>query len=367
MSAPRWATWLLRGVAPPDRVDDVLGDLEEAHRSRLERHGHVAAVALTSLEALDVARVFIVAAVLRRGPSMSLLDFKLGARMLIRYPGLTVVGGLAMAFAIWSSASVFEFFHQIVRPTLPFEEANRLVTISAWDPASNRPERRIVPELLVWQDEARTLELIGAYRGSDRNLFVGEVAYPLTVAEISASAFRLAGVAPLHGRVLLEEDARPGATSVVIIGFRAWHDRFGSDPEVVGRAVRLGTEDVTIVGVMPDGFAFPINHEAWTPLRLDGPTGDARSDPAVEVFARLVPEAERFKSFHIIQAEGKTYSRGAAVIATLSRYRYTAWIERLARFVPLTPVMDFLYTVVARSRGLLGRFVRDAPGPVRWP
>lgn len=90
---------------------------------------------------------------------------------------------------------------------------------------------------------------------------------------------------------------------------------------------------------------------------------DERAAP----FVALVPDRERFKSFHIIEPEGATYSRGPATIVTLVALRYTRWIGRLATVLRMAPVFGFLYALVAQSRGFLGRFVRDAPGPVRWP
>jgi predicted DCC family thiol-disulfide oxidoreductase YuxK len=93
------------------------------------------------------------------------------------------------------------------------------------------------------------------------------------------------------------------------------------------------------------------------------PMRDERAEP----FARLVPEAQRFKSFHIIEPSGETCSKGAGVITLLSILRYTTKLGRLAAVLRLRPVMDIMYAAVARSRGFLGRFVRDAPGPVRWP
>lgn len=104
--------------------------------------------------------------------------------------------------------------------------------------------------------------------------------------------------------------------------------------------------------------------------RLDGagrfsflPMLDERAEP----FARLVPEADRFKSFHIIEPSGRTYSRGAAVIMMLSTLPATRWVGTLARVLHLGWLMNLGYAAVARSRGFLGRAVKDAPGPVRWP
>jgi predicted DCC family thiol-disulfide oxidoreductase YuxK len=90
-------------------------------------------------------------------------------------------------------------------------------------------------------------------------------------------------------------------------------------------------------------------------------------DPRAEPHVSLVPEGERFKSFHVIAPDGRTYSRGAAAIEALASMSSTRVLGRLLRSLHLTPLMDVLYWVVARTRGFTGRYVRDAPGPIRWP
>ena len=90
---------------------------------------------------------------------------------------------------------------------------------------------------------------------------------PVEIAEVTASAFPLTRVPPLFGRSLVEADERAGAPPVIVIGYDAWRSRFASDPRVVGRVVRLEREPVTVVGVMPEGFAFPVAHSFWMPLR----------------------------------------------------------------------------------------------------
>ena len=138
MTSPRWAVALLRFVAPPHREDDVLGDLEESHRARLKRRGAVVAWFATGAETLDVGLRLFVDRLRRTGPEprrpgeaakedvlsgfgISWLDFKLGLRMLLRFPGLTFVAGLAIAFAIGLGASSFEFVRDAIFPRLPFE------------------------------------------------------------------------------------------------------------------------------------------------------------------------------------------------------------------------------------------------------
>ena len=231
---------------------------------------------------------------LRRADELrvSWLDVKLGFRMLARYPGLTLVGGLAIAFSIWMGAGTFELVTQVLRPTLPLPEGARVVGIRTWDAAANRAEEHVLHDVAVWREAAASLRDVGAFRTLERNLIVDArgAGEPVEVAEISASAFRVAGVPALLGRTLTDQDERAGASPVAVIGHDLWMRRFGGDPGVVGRTVRLGREPTSIVGVMPPGFAFPVAQSLWTPLRADAHV-QRRQGPQVNVFARLAPGA----------------------------------------------------------------------------
>src|SRR5690606_9976151 len=120
-----------------------------------------------------------------------------------------------------------------------------------------------------WRSSLQSITDLGAWRDLTRNLIVTDGhARPVQVAEISPAAFKVADGTPLLGRVLMEDDERSDSPPVAVIGYDIWLTRFGSDPATLGRTVQLGTDHVTIVGVMRDGFAFPIAHDVWTPLRL---------------------------------------------------------------------------------------------------
>ncbi|HEV2149220.1 MAG TPA: ABC transporter permease [Longimicrobiaceae bacterium] len=237
------------------------------------------------------------------------LDFKLGFRMLGRYPGLTLVGGLAIAFAIATGAATFEFLTQMVRPTIPLHEGGRIVGIRVWDAAGSRVEPRAVHDFLAWRGELRGVEHLGAFRTAEHNLIAGDgPAEPVTAAEMTASGFRVARVPALLGRPLLEEDEREGAPPVVVLGHDVWRTRFGGDPGVVGRDVRLGNAVHTVVGVMPEGFAFPVAHDLWVPLRPGALDPGPRQGPEIRVFGRLAPGA----TLREAQAELATLGRRAA-------------------------------------------------------
>ena len=215
------------------------------------------------------------------------MDMKLGIRMLAKYPGLTIVGGLAMAFAIAIGAAGFEGLTQLLSPSLPLDDGDRIIGIRQWDVENNREQPATAADFADWRDQLQVIETIGAFRTIERNLVIdGGATEPLTLAEISASAFDLAAVQPLIGRRLAGDDERPGAPLVVVIGQNVWQQRFGADPSVLGRTVRLGNVPYVIVGVMPTGFAFPVYHSAWIPLRLG--EADLRGEgPDLEVFGRL--------------------------------------------------------------------------------
>jgi putative ABC transport system permease protein len=240
---------------------------------------------------------------------LSWLDFKLGFRMLSRYPMLTVVGSLAMAVAIGAGAGTFEVITQVTNPSLPLPHGDRIVALNYWDQAESGVRPPSAYDVLSWREGLRTLEDMGAFRLVQQNLIVGEqVGDPVDAAEISAAAFRVAGVPPLLGRALVDEDESPRAPAVVVLGNGLWKMRFGADPAAIGRVVRLGATPATIVGVMPDGFAFPVRQNLWTPLRVRELPGEPGRGPALRAFGRLAPGIELSEA----QAELTTYGSRVA-------------------------------------------------------
>jgi putative ABC transport system permease protein len=238
------------------------------------------------------------------------LDLKLGARMLLKYPGLTLVGGLAMAFAICVGTVIFEVVTMLVYPSLPLPAGERIVQIRNWDVAANDPEPRALDDFINWRAALRSVTELGVWRDATRNLIVTEGdARPVQVAEMTASGFRVADGTPLLGRTLVDTDERAGAQPVAVIGYDLWQARFGGASEAVGRTVQLGNEHVTVVGVMREGFAFPVSHELWTPLRIETLERAPRSGPSITVFGLLAPGV----SLEMAQAELTTLGRRAAM------------------------------------------------------
>jgi predicted permease len=229
------------------------------------------------------------------------LDLTLGARRLRKSWPLTVIGGLAMTLAIAIAAGGFSFVRALSGGPVPLDEGDRVVALQAWSVAARRAQNPAPEDFVRWREELRSVDDVGAFRTVSRALVVAgdtplpgsedDVAGVVSVAEMTAAGFRLARVPPLLGRALVEADERAGAEPVVVIGYDAWRVPFSGDPQIVGRQVRLDGVVHTVVGVMPECFAFPINHRYWVPLRADSAVRSWLEGPEILAFGRLAPGA----------------------------------------------------------------------------
>jgi putative ABC transport system permease protein len=250
------------------------------------------------------------------------LDLKLGIRMLLKYPGLTGAGGLAIAIAIGIGAGWYDFTGKFLAPTIPLPDSDRLVLIETRNALTREPEMRVARDFLDWRREMRTIEDLGAYRTATRSLVVGNVApEPVRMAQVTAAAFRTARVPPLLGRGLLDSDDLAGAPDVVVLGYDVWQRALGAREDAVGTVVKLGNTPVTVIGVMPDGFGYPINHNAWAPLRLRASYG-ALEGGAIGVIGRLAPGVTREQADAELRVVGERTA--AALPATHEHLRSRA-------------------------------------------
>ncbi|HEX6132733.1 MAG TPA: ABC transporter permease [Longimicrobiales bacterium] len=321
-----------------DLIRRGLGPKEARRRARIE-FGHIEthrerARASRGLHVLD-----------RIG--FSWLDVKLGVRMLGKYPGLSLVSVLGMSVAIAIGAGGFGFIHALMDTELPLDEGERVVSLQNSDVRNpGNPDRHSVHDFVTWRDELRSVGDLTAYTTDDQNLLVpGGISGNVRVAEMTASGFRVARVAPLLGRPLLDEDERAGEPLVVVIAHSEWQHRFSADPEVIGRTVRLNGILHTVVGVMPEGFHFPINHHYWVPLRLDPDAYAVGEGPEILLFGRL--------------ADGVSIERAQAELTTIGRRMAASHPATHAHLRPwITPYVHTFLGVDSPSRALLIRSIQ---------
>lgn len=267
-----------------DLIRDGLSPDEAARRARIE-FGHVDghkadARASRGLRALDEI-------------GFSWLDVKLGVRMMARHPGLSLVSVIGMAVAIAIGAGAFGVIESVADPSLPLHEDERVVALQNADTRrAGEADRHSLHDFLYWREALRTVRDLSAFSGARRNLIIpGGGTHPVRIARMTASGFRVARVAPLIGRPLIDADERQGAEPVVVIAHDEWQRLFAGDTGIVGRHVRLDGEVHTIVGVMPEGFRFPVSHRYWVPLRMDPAAHRVGNGPELFIFGRLADGA----------------------------------------------------------------------------
>jgi predicted permease len=221
------------------------------------------------------------------------LDGKLALRMLVKHPGLTLVGVVGMAVAVAIGAVTFSAIHTVIGGALPFSDGDRIVALRNIDTHSIVDGRAThLHDLATWRSELTTVPEVGAYRVVQRTMVTGDGRSDVSpVAEMTASGFGIVRVPPLLGRYFNNDDERTSAAPVVVIGFDVWQNYFAARPDVVGQSIQLGGTRHTIIGVMPQGFAFPISNQLWTPLRLNPAEYPPAEAPRVDVFGRLAAGA----------------------------------------------------------------------------
>ncbi len=302
---PRWAIGLLKFLTPSHHEEDVLGDFEESHRNFVSRHGRAIGTLRTALDAVEMGFVVLKARLRRtvpasrrpvdaarrdvlNGAGFSLLDFKLGFRMLAKYPGLTLVAVAALGFAVTLGAASFELLNDVLYPTMPFDQGDRIVELRNRDLTTRSLHGRNLHDLVLWRAELNSVEELGGIQSLRKNISTESgVTTEFSGAELSAKALGIPRVPPFLGRLLSEADELADAPRVLILGHHVWKSRFGADPDVIGKTVRLAGVLSTIVGVMPEGFAWPRAHSWWAPLRestLDHQRGEG---PNVQIVGRL--------------------------------------------------------------------------------
>src|SRR5687768_7106648 len=287
MTFLRWLTSLFGARAR--REQDLKDELAFHFSTEVERRvaaGQSPADALASAKR-DFGNVPLVEEVTRDMWGWSMLDLKLGGRMLLKYPGLTLAGGLALAIAIGVGAGYYDLIGKVMSPTIPLPEGDRLVVIETQNTLTSEPEPRVARDFLDWRRELRAIEDLGAHRADARHLVIRNArSEPIQIAQLTAAAFRTARVSPLLGRALLESDEMPGAPAVVLLGHDVWQRALDGRPDVVGSMVQLGGIPATEVGVMPEDFRYPVSHDAWTPLPLRASYAPLEGGP-IGVIGRL--------------------------------------------------------------------------------
>lgn len=222
-------------------------------------------------------------------------DVKYGVRTLRQNPGFALIAVCSLALGIGANSAILGALRTTLLAKIPFPDGDRLVllrTYPEWNPALSNAAS--IPDYVAWKLQSRSFESMGAsIADHSRDFGAEEDGRPAERIEghgVAPSLFATLGVQPLLGRTFTEEEAEiDHPAPVMVLSHSLWQRRFGGDPGVLGKQVRLSGSNLTIVGVMPPDFHYPLEEtEYWIPLGINRfqLQGSARY---FEVLARLKP------------------------------------------------------------------------------
>jgi putative ABC transport system permease protein len=256
-----------------------------------------------------------------------LKDVRYGARMLVKTRGSTAVAIVALGLGIGLTAMMFSIVHGVLIRGLPFDRPEELVTLNRTNLAEGMNQMWFTQHDFVdYREQQQSFVDLAAFYTGTVNISGADRPERFDGAFITPQAFSLLGARAALGRVFQEEDGRPGAPYVILLGHDVWQTRFGGEPGVIGRVIRANGREATIVGVMPPHFAFPVAEKVWVPLRLDPAPLKRGEGQWINVFGRL--------------REGVTAERASAEVVAIAA-RLEAEYPELnqgisARIIPYT-------------------------------
>ncbi|HYG65691.1 MAG TPA: ABC transporter permease, partial [Thermoanaerobaculia bacterium] len=192
-------------------------------------------------------------------------DVTFALRQLAANPGFTLIAVLTLALGIGATTAIFSAVNAVVLRPLPVPEPERLMLItSQW-----RGERSSssVPNYLALAERQRSFSHLAAAQYAGFSLSEGESPELVLGARVTASFFDVYGVRPELGRVFGADEDQPGHEQVAVLSHRLWQRRFGADPALIGRDIRMNRQPYTVIGVMPERFDFTADsEELWVPI-----------------------------------------------------------------------------------------------------
>ena len=227
---------------------------------------------------------------------LALSDLSYGYRRMRQSPLFSLTIILTVALAIGANATIFSSVNAVMIRPMPFKAPDRLVQVAEKNDKLNLPNFGVsVLNYLSWRELAHSFEDFGAAQGANYTVSgtaVSGTAEPELYAggKITASLLPVLGLHPIAGRGFSDQEERPGAAPVVMIGQRFWKKRFGADPTLLGRSIVLDRQATTVVGIAPDELALVTGtqSELYTPLTID-PPNEIRLSHVLVAFARLRP------------------------------------------------------------------------------
>jgi putative ABC transport system permease protein len=232
-------------------------------------------------------------------------DIRYGVRMLVKHRLTTLVCVAALALGIGANAAMFSLAEAFLLRPVPFDNADRFVALVDARPGQNIDMNSVAPATYFeWKDQARSFEQMAAYQWNALNLTGEGQPEKVQGFEVTANFFDMLGVQPRMGRTFSPEEEQRGKDQEIILSYGLWQRRYASDPNILGKTIKVYGKTFMIIGVMAKGFDYPKPAEAWVPLSFDVKERAVRDQRQLWVLARLKP--------------GVTFTQAAAEMHTIT-------------------------------------------------
>ena len=213
-------------------------------------------------------------------------DLHFALRILRKSPGFTAVAVLTLALGIGANTAIFSIVNAVLLKPLSYPQPQRIMYLNETF-GKGGTGTVSAPNYLDWREQNRSFSALAIFSPEGVNLTGSDQPLHLYTARVSEGFFETFGIVTRLGRLFSDADFNPGADSVVLVSSRFWRTHAGSDPQFVGKKVRLNGETATVIGVLLDGFAFPSEADLWQPDHLDDPFSQNRGTRFFRAVGRL--------------------------------------------------------------------------------
>jgi putative ABC transport system permease protein len=218
-------------------------------------------------------------------------DVRFGLRAMAKNPGFTATAVIALALGIGANATVFGIADGVLLKGMPFV-GDRIMFLSSRNVSRGQQRMGVSwPDFRDWYGQVKTMDSLSIFQFNIDNISdKSGLPTRYNVGVMSANSFSTIGQKPIMGRDFLAEDEKAGATPVAILGYGVWENRYGKDPNVLGKSIRINDVPTTVIGVMQNGLRFPYDADMWIALRPDD-NFEKRQNRFYGAIGRLAPGA----------------------------------------------------------------------------
>ena len=272
-------------------------------------------------------------------------DLRHGVRMLFKNPALSISAIVVLAFGICANAIIFSMANAYLLRKPNFADPDRLVHV--WETNKRQGFNQIrasLPNYLDWKKQNNVFADMAVFNYTGESMIGADGPERVQSGRVSANILDVLGVKPAIGRSFAPDEDEPGKGSVVILMHRFWQQRFGGRADAIGQTLRLNDRLYTIIGVMPENFAFPLTiTQMLVPRELDAAKAP-RDQRFLQVAARLKPGVS------LAQARAEMN----AIAERLAREYPQANADTGANITSLHQSLNFAYDVLSAVLGVLG-------------